>query len=204
MNLGIGTVLSRALRLWWDDWVPFLLLNAAWFLMQLTVVGGPPATAALYAMVRESHDGVYWGPRDAWAAFRRYFWPAWRWGLPNLALLIVAVFNFAAYWDTPGLSWALLRWLWALTLFAWFGLNLFYWPFWLAQDDKSLRTTYANAARFFLLNPTAGLILTGLSLVLTLASIILTLPFTLALACWLASMATVAVQQSLERRRSRS
>ena len=51
MNLGIGTVLSRALRLWWDDWVPFLLLNAAWFLMQLTVVGGPPATAALCAMV---------------------------------------------------------------------------------------------------------------------------------------------------------
>ncbi len=203
MNLGIGTVLSRALRLWWDDWVPFLLLNAAWFLLQLTIVGGPPATATVYALVRESHDGVYWGPRDAWAAFRRHFWPAWRWGLPNLAFLLVAVFNFAAYWDTPGLSWALLRLLWGLTLFVWSGLNLFYWPFWLAQEDKSLRTTYANAARFFLLNPAAGLILTALSIVLTLASLVLTLPFTLALICWLACMGTVAVQRSLERRRSR-
>ena len=87
--------------------------------------------------------------------------------------------------------------------FAWFGLNLFCWPSG-SPRTTSLRTTYANAARFFLLNPTAGLILTGLSLILTLASIVLTLPFTLALACWLASVATVAVQQSLERRRSRS
>lgn len=204
MNLGIGTVLGRALRLWWDDWVPFLVLNAVWFVLQLPVVTGPPATAALYAMVQESHDAVYWGPRDAWAAFRRLFWPAWRWGLPNLLLLVVALFNFAAYWDSPGITWALLRLLWGLTLVAWFGLNLFYWPFWLAQEDKSLRTTYANAARFFLLNPSAALLLTALSILLTLASLILTLPFTLALACWLASIGTVAVHQSLERKRSRS
>lgn len=204
MNLGIGAILGRALRLWWDEWVPFLTLNAVWFLLQLPVITGPPATAALYAMVRESYDGVYWGPRDAWAAFRRLFWPAWRWGLPNLLLLVVALFNFAAYWNSPGLSWTLLRLLWGLTLFAWFGLNLFYWPFWLAQEDKSLRTTYANAARFFLLNPSAGLLLTALSILLTLASLVLTLPFTLALACWLACIGTVAVQSSLERRRSRS
>jgi uncharacterized membrane protein YesL len=204
MNLGVGTVLSRALRLWWDDLVPFLALNAVWFVLQLPVLTGPPATAALYAMVRESHDGVYWGPREAWAAFRRLFWPAWRWGLPNLAFLLVSFFNFAVYWDSPGLAWTLLRLLWGLTFFAWFGMNLFFWPFWMAQEDKSLRTTYANAARFFLLNPSAGLLLAALSILLTLVSLILTLPFTLALACWLACMGTVAVRQSLERRRSRT
>jgi uncharacterized membrane protein YesL len=203
VNVGSGSILSRAFRLWWDEWVPFIVLNAVWFLLQLTVIGGPPATAALYAMVRESYNGVYWGPHDAWAAFRRLFWPAWRWALPNLILLVVAAFNFAAYWDTPGLSWSLLRLIWALTLFAWFGLNLFFWPFWLSQEDKSLRTTYANTARFFLLNPAATALLTGLSIILALASLILTLPFTLALACWLSCMGTVAVQSSLERRRSR-
>lgn len=204
MRSGAGSILRRAFRLWWDEWVVFLVLNAAWFLLQLPIITGPPATAALFAMVSESHGGVYWGPRDAWAAFRRLFWPAWRWGLPNLILLAIAVFNFVVYWDSPGLTWALFRLIWTVTLFVWFGLNLVYWPFWLAQEDKSLRTTYANAARFFLLNPVSGPLLVLVTFILTLVSLILTLPFTLALACWLASIATVAVQQSLEQRRSRS
>ncbi|MDT8307183.1 MAG: hypothetical protein RRC07_14725 [Anaerolineae bacterium] len=202
MDVGVVAVLRRAFRLWWDEWVVFLALNAAWFFLQLPVVTGPPATAALFAMVNESYGKVYWGPRDAWAAFRRLFWPAWRWGLPNLLVIAVAVFNFVAYGDTPGLNWRLLRLLWVVTLFALFGLNLLYWPFWLAQDDKRLRTTYANAARFFLLNPLPGLALAAFSLLLTLGSLILTLPFTLALACWLACIATVAVQHSLEQRHS--
>lgn len=204
MRSGAGSILRRAFRLWWDEWVVFLVLNAAWFLLQLPIITGPPATAALFAMVSESHGGVYWGPRDAWAAFRRLFWPAWRWGLPNLILLAIAVFNFVVYWDSPGLTWALFRLIWTVTLFVWFGLNLVYWPFWLAQEDKSLRTTYANAARFFLLNPVSGSLLVLVTFILTLVSLILTLPFTLALACWLASIATVAVQQSLQQRRSRS
>lgn len=203
MNVGVGTLLRRAFRLWWDEWVVFLALNVAWFFLQLPIVTGPPATAALFAMVKESYDSVYWGPRDAWVAFRRLFWPAWRWGLPNLLLIAVALLNFVVYWDTPGSTWRLLRLVWGLTLFTLFALNLLYWPFWLAQDDKSLRTTYANALRFFLLNPLPGLALVALSLLLTVASLILTLPFTLALACWLASIATVAVQRSLVQRRSR-
>ena len=204
MKPGAGAILQRAFRLWWDEWVVFLVLNAAWFILQLPIITGPPATAALFAMVKESHDKVYWGPRDASTAFRRLFWPAWRWGLPNLILLSVAVFNFAVYWNTPGLTWMLFRLIWGVTMVAWFGLNLFYWPFWLAQDDTSLRTTYANSARFFLLNPVSGPILVILALILTVASLVLTLPFTLALACWLASIATVAVQHSLQQRRSRS
>jgi uncharacterized membrane protein YesL len=203
VNAGVGAILRRAFRLWWEEWVVFLALNAAWFFLQLPVITGPPATAALFAMVRESHEKVYWGPRDAWVAFRRLFWPAWRWGLPNLLLLAVAVFNLAFYWNTPGVDWGVLRVIWGVTLFVWFGLNLFYWPFWLAQEDKSLRTTYANSARFFLLNPATGPLLVVFSLLLSVVSLVLTLPFTLALACWLACIGTVAVQHSLEQRGSR-
>ena len=191
------SIISTSFRLWWDDLVVMLLLNAAWFLLQLPVVTGPPATAAVYAMIQKRVEGDYWGPREAWDALRRLFWPAWQWGVLNLVVWFVGLVNLFVYWRTPGALWFLLRLLWIGGLTIWLMLNLFYWPFWLAQADKSLRTTYANCARFLLRHPLSALFLTAVSVALTAVSLITTLPFTLGLICWLALMGVVAVQQSL-------
>jgi uncharacterized membrane protein YesL len=180
-----------------------LMLNAAWFLLQLPLITSAPATAMVYALVQQSYDGEYWGPRQAWQALRALFWPAWRWGVVNAAVLLVIASNLAVYWNTPGALWTFLRLVWFVGLGLWVALNLFYWPFWLAQEDRSMRTTYANCGRFLLLNPGPAAVLVLLCLLLALFSVVTTLPFTLALACWLALIGVTAVQRALDLEKSR-
>lgn len=190
-------MVTRAFRLWWEELVIMLLLNVAWFLLQIPVVTGPPATAMVYAMVLRSKEGVYWGPRDAWGAFGELFWPAWRWGLANALVWGVGLWNLVIYWQAAGAVWFALRLLWIAVLTVWLALNFSYWPFWLAQGDRSLVTTYRNCGRFLLLHPGLSLALIVFALTLATASLVLTLPFTLALMCWLALLGLVAVESSL-------
>ena len=190
-------VVGRAFRIWWDEFVVMLALNAVWFLLQLPVITAAPATAAVYALARRSYQGDYWGPREAWAVFRRLFWPAWRWGLLNLAILLVVAVNLTTFWRAPGTIWQLLRPLWALGALFWLALNLFYWPFWLAQEDKRMRVTYTNCVRFLLLNTWPALVLIALCGLLAVVSFLTAAPLGLALMCWLALIGVAAVQQSL-------
>lgn len=190
-------ILVHTIRLWWQEVVLMLVLNAGWFVLQIPVVTGPPATAMVYAMARRSMEGEYWGLSDAWSAFRALFWPAWRWALVNAAIWFVGVWNLINYWQTPGTVWFSLRLLWIAALCLWLALNLFYWPFWLVQEDRSLLNTYRNCGRFLLLHPGLTLLLLVLCIVLTVVSLVTTLPFTLALMCWLALITLSAVRRSL-------
>ena len=190
-------VIRRAFGVWWNEWIVMIVLNAAWLLLQLPVITSAPATAVVYAMAQKSYDGEYWGPHDAWDALWHLFWPAWRWGLLNGLFLLVVGFNLAAYRNDTAPLWGILRLIWLATLVIWLALNLFYWPFWLAQSDKSMRTTYANCGRFLLLNPWPALLLVVFSVMLAAISVATMLPFSLALICWLALIGIAAVQRSL-------
>lgn len=190
-------VIGQAFKLWWDEWFLFTVLHIGWFLAQFLIVTGPPATAVLYAMVQRSMDGEYWDHREVWSAFRSLFWPAWRWAGLNLVVGGVVAFNLLVYRADAGGIWPLLRVVWIAALVLWGSLNLFYWPFWLAQSDKSIRTTFANCGRFLLLNIWQAPLLVFACLVLTIVSVLTTLPFTLALFVWLALVAGLAVRQSM-------
>lgn len=192
-------IVTKALRLWWDQWFILTILNIGWLLAQLLVVTGPPATAVLYAMSRRTLDGDFWDQSDVWHAFRTLFWPAWRWALINGVIVGVAVFNLLSYPDASEGVLRLLRPLWIGVLLLWGSLNLFYWPFWLEQEDTSMRNTYANCGRFLLLNllPTGVLLL--LCILLVVISIAAILPLSLALMTWLALIGVTAVQHALQK-----
>lgn len=190
-------VMGQAFKLWWDEWFIFTVLNIGWLLAQLLIVTGPPATAVIFAMSRRSMAGDFWDHRDVWSAFLRLFWPAWRWAALNLVVIGVAVFNLLAYEANDGSIWRWLRFVWVVALVIWGSLNLFYWPFWLAQSDKSIRTTYANCGRFLLLNLWQAPLLVLFCTLLALVSVLTTLPFSLALVVWLALLGGTAVQHSM-------
>lgn len=196
-------LLGRATQVWWQDWISILILSSVWLLLQLPLVTGPPATAMLYAMMGESRDGLYWGPAEAWAAFRRLFWPAWRWALVNLLVTGVVAVNLLTYTAQAGSLWLLLRLLWIGGLSLWLLVNLFYWPFYLVQEDQRLRNTFANSARFLLLHPLAALLLGIVCLVVLAVSLLTVLPVVLGTVGWVALVAVVAVQQSLAQARAR-
>ena len=194
-------LLGRATRFWWKDWISIFILSSIWLLLQLPVVTGPPATAMLYAMMAESRDGLYWGPAEAWGAFRRLFWPAWRWALVNLLVISVVAVNLLSYTAQAGNLWFVLRLLWIGGLSLWLLVNLFYWPFYLVQEDRRLRTTFANSARFLLLHPIAAFLLGIVCLLVLAISLLTILPVVLGTVGWVALVGVVAVQQSLAQAR---
>ncbi|MCB8982688.1 MAG: hypothetical protein H6659_02580 [Ardenticatenaceae bacterium] len=196
----LTAVFRQASARWWYEWTAVLPLALVWFICQLLVLPGPPATAVLYALMRQSSDNQWWNGRDAWQAAKQLFWPAWKWALVNGLVVGLALFNLFTYWDTPGLFWTALRLVWLLVLTTWLGLNLVYWPFWLAQTDHSMRNTYANCGRFLLLNPLAALGITAVSALVLFVSVTTILPFVLGSMAWVALVGVTAVQHSLLRR----
>jgi hypothetical protein len=185
--------------LWSRELVLLTFFNLAWLVLQIPIVTGPPATAAMYTHARRIVDGEFVSPGDGLLALRQMFWPALKWGAPNLVIAVVFGVNFLFYAGAPGAGWAALRWLWGLLALVWFGLNLFYWPFWLAQSDRRLVTTYRNAAVFVLKAPVFALTLVILSLGLALSSLLTALPLVTVMMPWLALMGVLAVDEALQR-----
>lgn len=195
-------ILGKATRRWWYDWTVIVIVSPVWLLAQLLIVTGPPATAVLYSLMRDTAESQYYGSAEAWRAFKQMFWPAWRWAAVNLIVWGVGLFNLLYYWPEYGYTWLALRLLWIGALSLWLAANLVYWPFWLAQSDKSLRNTYANAGRFLLLNPLPALVLTVISAGVLLVSAVTVILLVLGAAAWVALVGILTVDQALERRPS--
>lgn len=191
------TNMGRAFRIWWREWVGIMFLNLLWLLLQLMIVPGPPATAVLFAICQRMVDDEPWDIRDLWPLFRQMFWPAWKWAIPNLILLLVLVANFYAYQDVQGAGWIALRLFWGFALAGWFILNLFYWPFWLAQEDRSLKTTYTNAGRLFVLQPLPVMVIAIVTVIVLTISASLVFLLAAGVMGWIALVAILTVQQSL-------
>jgi len=198
------SVILLALRLWWREWIGMILLNILWLALQIPIVTGPPATAVLFTVAERIHADDYWELQELWPLLRELFWPAWRWGLPNLLFLIVMAVNVYAYQNASGIGWLLLRLVWGTLLAAWLALNLFYWPFWLNQEDKSLRATYGNCGRFFLLNPLPAIVLVAFCAALAVVSVLTTVPLAAGAVCLLALVGTAAVKDSLSLQKNRN
>lgn len=189
-------ILTFALRRTWDEWISVILISAMWLMAQVLIVTGPPATATLFASARNTYDGVYWNIGNVWSDFKRLFIPAWKWGLLNIPVIGISLYNLTVFWNVPGV-WVWLRYFWLTGLLVWLGLNMFYWPFWLAAKDKSLKNTYANCARFWLLHPLAGLMLYLVALPVGIVSLSFALPVVLGAVFWIAMVAETAVRRSL-------
>lgn len=194
------SVTAHALRLWWGELMLLIFFNLVWLALQIPIVTGPPATAAMYAIARQLADGELIGPRHGLEALRRMFAPAWVWGAINLLIVGVLVSNFWLYQPASGLLWTGLRLVWGLIGLAWFAVNLFYWPFWLAQDQHSPQLTFRNSFLFLGKQPGLALTLMLISALLIVISVLTTLPLAAALMSWLALIGVLAVDEALRPR----
>jgi uncharacterized membrane protein YesL len=196
MHLAL-TLLLRAVRLWWRELLFLLVLNFAWLLAQLTIVLGPPATAALFVIAGRVADGDLVGPADVWHALRENFARAWVWGLVQWVVYGILAFNLWYYRGESGAVALALRYTWTLLAIVWFGLNLYYWPLNLAQAEHGLPLTLANCAKMALLNPAFTLAFTLLALVVITAGVASGVLLGAVLAVWLALWSTLAVRELL-------
>ena len=192
------SLLKRTGALWWRELILLTFFNVVWFLLQIPIITGPPATAAMYVIAGRVSDDELISPCDGWAALRKMFLPAWKWGAVNLLLLAVLTLNFWGFRHAEGLGWASLRLLWTLVALGWFAINLFYWPLWLNQTDRRMVNTYRNCLVLLFRLPIFTLALTAMCAVLVVGGVLLTLPLVVALMAWLALIGTLAVEDALK------
>jgi uncharacterized membrane protein YesL len=193
------SILAFALQRAWEEYISVLLISVFWLAAQILIIPGPPATAVLFAMARQTHDRLFWGAGDVWTAFKELFWPAWKWAIPNILVVGLALYNLSTFWNLPGGLWIVLRVIWFMGLIVWLGLNFFYWPFFHAAEDRSWVNTYKNSARFWLLHPLSAAVLFLICLIIGLISLPFALPIALGVVFIIALISETAVRRSLER-----
>ena len=174
-----------------------IFFNLIWLALQIPIVTGPPATAAMYVIARQLADGELIEPRHGLNALRRMFAPAWVWGALNLLIVGAVAGNFWFYQSATGWLWIGLRLVWGVIALGWFAINLFYWPFWLAQEQHSLGLTFRNSFLFLAKRPGLALTLMLMSALLIVVSVLTTLPLATALMAWLALIGVLAVEEAL-------
>ncbi len=192
------SLLARAFKLWWSEFFLLTILNVAWLALQVPIITGPPATAAMYVVARRIAAGDSASAREAAQALRQMLVPAWKWGALNLIIVAAVAGNFWAYNTAGGLVWVVLRLAWGIIATLWFALNLFYWPFWLAQKDQRVRVTLRNALVLYIKSPGFGLTILIVCALLIAVSIALTLPLAVGLMAWLALIGVLAVESALK------
>ena len=194
------SIIGKAFRLWWGEFMLLIFFNLLWLALQIPIVTGPPATAAMYIIARQVVDGEFIEPRHGLEALRRMFAQAWVWGAINLLIVGVVVGNFWFYQSATGWLWVGLRLWWGIIALGWFAANLFYWPFWLAQEQHSLQLTFRNSFLFLAKRPGLALTLMLISASLIVVSVLTTLPFAAALMAWLALIGVLSVEEELHPR----
>lgn len=191
------SIIGQAFRLWWQEFMLLIFFNLLWLALQILIITGPPATAAMYVIARQLADGELIEPRHGLNALRRMFTPAWIWGFLNLLIVSAVVGNFWFYQSATGWLWIGLRLVWGVIALGWFAINLFYWPFWLAQEQHSLQLTFRNSFLFLAKRPGLALTLMLMSALLIVVSVLTTLPLAAALMAWLALIGVLAVEEAL-------
>ena len=199
---GIPGALRAALGGWWREVFALTGLNLLWTLAAFSIVALPPATAAMFYVARQvlaKDSFINW--QTFWQPFRRYWRGAWGWGLVFFALAGVAAGNLLFYRDAPGTVWTILRWVWATLLVLWVILNLFFWPFWFAEDEahRTLRTTWRNALAFVTANPFPALVAAVFVFLLGTASFLFGVPLGVLSMSWTALLATATLAAYLPR-----
>lgn len=190
--------LGLAISTWWRNLFNYTVLNVLWIGFSLTIIGGPPALAAMYQLAANNTENDYADWRAYFGAMKRLFVPAWRWGLVQFVVYGIGGFNLLYYSATSGSLIAALRIGWGVGLAVWTVLNLFYWPFYLQQDDQRITTTYRNVLVMIVTQPGLALGVAILSVVIVVLSALSVILFAFAVLPLLALLATFAVQSALE------
>lgn len=147
------TVIKDATLNWWHDWVNQIVLNIIWVLCWLTLVLGPPATFALYEAESELVRGTAVNLRELLHSGKQHFRQSWLWFLANLIAALTLLSNYLYYRQLPQ-AWAI----WAenliiiLTIY-WIITQFYALPYFILQDEKSLRLAWRNALITILKTP---------------------------------------------------
>jgi uncharacterized membrane protein YesL len=162
---------ARAAEDWWYGLIPFAVINLLWFGCVITVVAGPPATAALLAVARDAAVGQGAEPSTFFWTLRRLFWRSWALGLITAAgtlFLLVDLRFYSEALQGTGLLASLGIGVLGYIFLIWCEAVLIAWPLMVNQPEMALRDLLRNTAIFTLRYPGSNL---GLALIVAVLAV---------------------------------
>ncbi len=177
--------------------IPLAMVNLIWFLLCLTVILIPPATAALYEVAYDATKGYSPGVGDYLGAVRRWLFKSWLWGAATALFIVAAVvaLNFYAGQQSPigDLLFAITG---GFVILIWM-IQFFFWPYVVLQQEARLLLAARNALFTVLGDPLLALLNGGLALVLLAVSVILVAPLALITPAAMALLGTYSLREWL-------
>lgn len=159
------------------NWLlPLVTINILWFLLSLTVVLLPPATAALYEVAYQAKKGHGPGVQSFLAAVRHWLLWSWLWGVGCTFVGVIAAVALRFY--SAQQSDVLLIITGAMLIFVGC-IQFYFWPYVMAQETPHLPRAIRNAAFTVLADPLLTLVYGGITLLLLVISVVLVAPMVL-------------------------
>ncbi len=148
-------VIGRSVVDWWDGWLDMVFVMIVWVFAQVTVVLGPPATFGVYYVAHSMINGEALGVRGLISGGRKYFWKAWIWGVINILAVVTLFINFDFYGRVEANWGVYVQGVMIIVGFLWLSTQFYALPFFMEQDNKSIKIALRNgvlttlAAPFF-------------------------------------------------------
>ena len=160
-------ILGISFREVWQELWTILIIQVLFLLGTVLIVTAPPVTLALFFYGNQIAHGERTTERDFLQAIRRYWKPAWRWGLINLLTIGVLTGDYYLIGNMVANSNQayLIQGFYLTVLASWLLLQLFTLPFLFEQEQPSVLQALRNAAVFIGRNLILVLILTLLLVV---------------------------------------
>ncbi len=189
-------VFWESLRDWYNGMVGLAVLNFLWFVLSLTVILLPPATAGIMVVMNSLAHGTGAHLSDFGPAVRRYAWVSYRWALLNAAAVVIFLVGFRFY-GAIGTIGVFIQVFFVTAGLLWIATQFYTWPFLLEQEDKRLRLALKNGLFLTLANPIYTLILLGMVAVAVVLSAVTILPIAVFATSFIALLANRAVRERL-------
>ena len=139
---------GRTLGDWWRELLVLTLASFVWFALSLTIIGGPPAGAALYSMARAA--ALHEQPDRALflASLRAYFGKSWLLALLGLFGIILWLLDLNLYIQLAG-GIEIVGFLGAVFIFyiglVWIQTIFYAWPMMVCRDDLTFAQLLRNS-----------------------------------------------------------
>ena len=186
----------RGVRDLFDQLLAFSLYSISWWICAITVVGGPPATVALFSMCDPRRKVAQPEFSDAIAVFRESFRRSWPIALITVPLVLILGWNvsFFAGSDHPLIVlvplWVILMII--LTILGTYAFSV------AATMESRWRNAYRGATYILVLRPIRSIILFVILLVLMTAFTVMVIPMLLFGPALLAAIVNRFVLESLD------
>lgn len=190
-------VIWETLRDWYNGMVGLAVINFVWFVLSLTVILLPPATAGLYTVTSSLAHGKGAHFSDLWPGMRRYVWVSYRWALANIGVAVVLAVGIDFYGRTAGVLGAFIQALFASAGMLWLTMQLYTWPFLMEQETLHLRQALKNALFLTLANPVYAFMLLGTTVLAVMLSLATVLPLAIFVTSFVALLGSRAVVERL-------